>query len=181
MTWKEIEADEVKAGDYIDVNGTHTPIVEANQFRVSYEAAGMVSSIDVQVAVILGVRFAREIEDHPHGLIPNERGTVIRVGKCVYENHKGVWRQIGVSGFFSHQTIQERADLHGYTVLWPRPDREVTEEMVERAAREVWKVFFHRYGKDANDEWAQRSPSIRDYHKSQALRILEAALGGEQE
>ena len=56
-----------------------------------------------------------------------------------------------------------------------------TEEMVERAAREVWKVIFHRYGKDSNDEWTQKSPGTRDYHRAQARRILEAALGGAQE
>ena len=82
MTWKEILPGEAKPGDYININGIYTPIVEANQFRVSYEAAGAVSIIDVQVAIILGIRFAREIEDHPHGLIPTEPGTIIRIGVC---------------------------------------------------------------------------------------------------
>ena len=167
MTWKDIQPDEVKAGDYININGTHTPIVEANQFRVSYEAAGAISSIDLQVAITLGVKFAREIEDHPYGLIPTERGAVIRIGKCVYEHYKGGWRRIGVGGVSHHEAIQDRADRHGFEVLWPKPSAEITDEMVERACL---AFADHSYGPDV----PRRIAMIRS---ASMCAALEAALG----
>ena len=174
MTWKEIEADEVKAGDYIDINGIYTPIVEANQFRVSYEAAGAVSTIDVQVANVLGMRFAREITDNPHGLIPTESGAVIRIGKCVYESYKGGWRQIGVEVFFSHETVQWCADRRGFDVLWPKQPAEITEEMVERAANALTTP--NGWGYDYSEMPAEYQKIL----KADAKAVLEAALGGEQ-
>ena len=186
MTWKEIQPGEAKPGDYININGVHTPIVEANQFRVSYKAEDAVSSIDVQVAVILGVKFEREVEEHPHGLVPDVDWThlVFGDGRHAVRAMRGAvrgWDWILQDGRYelrvSHKTIQERADQHGFDVL--RPDMEITEEKMERAARELWKVIFRR-GEDSNQEWERNKPAIGAYFKAQARRILEAALGGEQ-
>lgn len=52
--------------------------------------------------------------------LPTEQGTVISIGKCVYERGKDGWRQIGVGILFSHETVQMCADRLGFDVLWPK-------------------------------------------------------------
>lgn len=177
MTWKEIQPDEVDAGDYIDINGRLTEIDDVFTFKLYYKRDGELGKIGRHIEE-LGAKYKRKVEEHPHELIPTESGAVIRIGKCVYESYKGGWRQIGVEVFFSHETVQWCADRQGFEVL--RPDMEITEEMVERAGRELWKIIFFRHGEDANQEWERDKPSLGAYYKAQARRVIEAALGGER-
>lgn len=178
MTWEEIQADEVQAGDYIDVNGVHSQIVEANQFRVSYEAAGVVSCIDLQVAVCLGVKFAREVEEHPHGVIPDEAGAVIRtLTGAVYRNDgdRG-WHSAGSNRAMSAEEVQGLADFYSFEVLRPRPEVEITDEMSERAGRALWESYRDPLSSD-KAQWAEQPESVKNDAIMRATLALASALG----
>lgn len=176
MTWKEILPGDAKPGDYIDINGVHTRIVEMGLFQISFEAVGTIKSIDREVAEKIGVRFAREIEDHPHGLIPTEDGVVIRIpGLSVivaeYDYNTDLWFLTSdmSPNAIGTDDLQEHADERGFEVLWPRPPIEVTAEMVELGAEALRK---HHCDDDSNfTRWA---------YEEDATVVLEAALGGEQ-
>lgn len=120
MTWKEIQPDEVDAGDYIDINGNLTELVEVDGLTGYADLDDEKHQIPVPLAALFGAKFKRKVEDPQHELIPTESGTVIRIGKCVYESYRSGWRQIGVEVFFSHETVQWCADRRGFEVLWPK-------------------------------------------------------------
>lgn len=169
MTWKKIKADEMQAGDYIDVNGKLSKIIKVFPTRFTADIDGEECISGRDGSERLGVKFVRKVEGHPHGLIPTEHGVVILIDELVYERCGQRWLGAGIDGSFSHEIVQGRADLHGYTVLWPRPELEITEEMIERAgeALRIWNG-------DSDDNltrWA---------HEEMAEVVLEAALGGEQ-
>ena len=177
MTWKEILPGDAKPGDYIDINGVHTRIVEMGLFQISFEAAGTIKSIDREVAEKIGVRFAREIEDHPHGLIPTEDGVVIRIpGLSVivaeYDYNTDLWfRTSDMSpNAIGTGDLQEHADERGFEVLWPKPEVEITDEMIDRAARALsYEMTVEKW--DDLTTW-----EINRFLKG-AMVALEAALG----
>ena len=59
-------------------------------------------------------------------------------------------------------------------MLWPRPEVEITEEMVERAAR---TIYVQRWEHD----WERADPGVAKCCRVEARAALEAALGGNDE
>ena len=175
----DVLPDDVQPGDYMCINDELTKIVAVYPKGIVVDIGG--KKLFVQNAWSrAGVRYKREVDERPHGLIPDEYGAVIHINGHLYAAKTGDdWQDVFFAGNLSHDEVQGLADRFGFEVLWPEPEVKITDEMVERAGREVWKVIVHRYGKEADDEWTQKSPGTRDYHKAQARRILEVALEGE--
>lgn len=178
MKWEEIQADEVKAGDYIDVNGQLTEIVEVKPQGIAVEHDGRWLVVGPLVQG-LGVKFKRKVEEHPHGIIPATIGSVVRVRSAVYERHPLAWYRVGLVNGYSDEEIQTLADAHDFDVLWPRPAVEITDEMSERAGRALWESYRDPLSPD-KERWVQQPESVKNDAIMRATLALEAALGGEQ-
>ena len=182
MTWKEIQPAEAKEGDRVRLGEKTFPIEVAGEdnILIRYEHGTMWAN--GFLLTVLGAVFEREVEDHPHGLIPAKRGAVIRIGEYVFENHDAKWAQIGVEALFSHETVQMCSELNGFEVLWPKQPTEITEEMVETGAREVdpaaWdEGQWQRGGRRGAIPETEGAHAARSEARGIARAVLSAVLG----
>lgn len=163
----DVLPDDVQPGDYICINDKLTKIVAVYPKGIVVDIDG--KKLFVQNAWSrAGVRYKREVDEHPHGLIPDGYGSVIRVDGDIYVKRYSCWLKPLADTYNHHEEMQQIVDRSGFEVLWPKPSVEITEEMVETGAEALRK---HHGDDDSNfTRWA---------YEEEAKTVLEAALGGE--
>ena len=168
MEFVEVRPDEVRPGDYLCINDKLTRLVDVSEQWVKYGVGGRFGIIGKKDN-LLGLKYKREVDDHPHGLIPDGYGSVIRVDGDIYVKRYSCWLRPLVDTYNHHEEMQQIVDRHGFEVLWPKPEVKITDEMVERGAHKLTKCAFF-----------PDPERILEDSRRLAEKVLEAALGGDE-
>lgn len=177
----DVLPDDVQPGDYMCINDKLTKIVAVYPKGIVVDIDG--KKLFVQNAWSrAGVRYKREVDEHPHGLIPDEYGSVIRVDGDIYVKRYSCWLKPLADTYNHHEEMQQLADQRGFDVLWPKPSVEITEEMVETGAREVdpaaWdEGQWQRGGRRGAIPETEGAHAARNEARGTARAVLEAVFG----
>lgn len=184
-TWVEISPDDVREDDRV--------LLGAWGFSVMARSSGMVELRDdedealwtnISALTFLGAVFERKQPKHPHGLVPTEEGTVVRItesggrGWLVLERSKAGWFPAApIKPDYTDAEVQMLANRYGFEVLWPRPNPEqveITDGMVVRAAKAMCD--------NSNGlTWAEETDgTTKEIYIGDARVALEAVLGGDE-
>lgn len=167
-TWKEVSWDEavrdrrnlrIRIGDVVrevsDNDGSDSRVI----FTLPGHNAWYESEIEHWGGVV-----EREVEEHPHGIVPQDVGTAIqfgdgrramradrcRIGWVITEDYPSDY------GWEDAETVQTLADRHGFTVLG---DVEAAREEGRKAVlRVVYYLTDGRYGEHADQRIRDRFP-----------------------
>ena len=170
MELKDVLPDDVQPGDYICINDKLTKIVAVYPKGIVVDIDG--KKLFVQNAWSrAGVRYKREVDEHPHGLIPDGYGSVIRVDGDIYVKRYPCWLKPLADTYNHHEEMQQIVDRRGFEVLWPKPAVKITDEMVERGAAALgYELTQHAF-------FAIPAPMQKDL-REKTKKVLEAALEG---
>lgn len=180
MTWKEIQPAEAEEGDRVRLGEKTFPVGAAGavDILIRYEHGRLWANRFL--LTVLGAVFEREVPDRSNGEVPNDDWThiILGDGRHAVRTMRGAFRGLNwivQEGRYevrvNQKTIQEYADEHGFTVLWPRPEVGITDEMVERAAKAMCD--------NSNDvPWNEETDgTTKAFYLGDARAVLEAMFG----
>lgn len=127
----DVLPDDVQPGDYMCINDELTKIVavDPDVFMIDIDGDKYLVQKDLRR---IGIKYKREVDEHPHGLIPDEDQTVIRMDGGIFVKCGDEWGFPAADDFFSVVEMQRFVDKHGFEVLWPKPPIKNTTGIVEQ-------------------------------------------------
>lgn len=184
MPWKQIDSDQLRADDRVRIGDNTYRVDHVGSVGYRIEHADKFAWVSMLILTMFGAVFERYVEGRPDDAIPVDDGAVIRTGDASaivaeLDSTENVWRATSFDEYEPAE-LQQLADMHGFSVLWPQPkdsavrqDRPtITNEMVDRATVEV-----HRRICGETSDWQSLSKLAKTYYRDCANAALDAAFG----